>query len=1247
MFDNKWQKKEMPLVSLIGMGGGIASPAFLASIVLNILKPTVFSPVDDTGVPDFDYTAESSAITDISTVDALGDASAFSTTLYSGNGNGGINGQSINTGIDNASESLVWIKGRTGTSAPYVDHCLFDTLRGPEKIIRANDSGSTLLDINSLLSFDADGYATGGSGVTNVSGTNYVAWNFSSQPGFFDIQTWTGDGVEGRQIPHNLGSTPGMIMIKRTGGGGSENWVVYHKEMGIGQNLTLNENYASNSFAYVTAVSDTAFNVSMQFQTNGNDSSATYVAYLFADNPSNQIKCGSYTGNGTSGASSNATHLDFDPEWLLVKNIDSNGSNWSIVDSTRGNLYQLNANTTEAESNTGSNGLALFTGHFQAYGSSVDHNKSGDKYIYVAIGSPKVTVSNTQLTLTDTTVSRVSDGSLIGGTTIDEVLTVGETVQADTTISSTVTDTVFSTTSYSYTGNPRTITNGIDLAGEGGLIWTKWISGGAYSSESHCLIDTERSSGSASDPYGTFTPYLKSDATNAETNANYFNFNSDGYEIATSSSLVNHTSGGEYVSWTFRKAPGFFDIQTWTGDGTSGRQIAHDLGSEPGMIIVKCLSDAQEWVVWHRSAGQYEGRLNETSSFGWEYITGASSTDFTITYAGTATNQSGRTYVAYVFADNPGSQITCGSYVGAGYGGKLVTLGYKPHWLLIKKATGSGDWAIVDSTRGNFNELYANSGNTESTGSSQILVDFNPNGFYIDSDFNNGGVWDNNGETYIYMAIGNGEVDITTQSTASGTVSASSGNTITLSDVSGTWSTGMKVQGVDSDTKDNPDPIKVEDVSLTSSAPTAERNVSTWGDAVWEIATDENFTQNVQTAITALSATGTQAGPSFTLERNTGYYTRTKYTALGQESEWSDVTYFVTEALLNTFTDSYIESISATFDSNSNKVVVAYTDGGNSNYGTVVVGEVSGTDVIFGTPTVFNSATTYYISATFDSNSNKVVISYQDRANNWYGTSIVGTVSGTDISFGTPTVFNSGATSWLGSTFDTNSNKVVVAYRDNDNGGYGTAVVGTVSGTSISFGSESVYNSGNTYYSTPVFDSSQSKVFICYTESSSTDGHAIVGTVSGTSISFGSETTFKTTDINHLTAAYDSSQSKVVVAYRDSGNLGYGKAKVANVSGTSISFGSETTFESASVVGCSATYDSSRNKVVIGYTNYGNSGYGTAVEGIVSGTSISFATPNVLQNTSATGSNIQISAIYDSSNNKVVMCDKKGRASVI
>ena len=132
--------------------------------------------------------------------------------------------------------------------------------------------------------------------------------------------------------------------------------------------------------------------------------------------------------------------------------------------------------------------------------------------------------------------------------------------------------------------------------------------------------------------------------------------------------------------------------------------------------------------------------------------------------------------------------------------------------------------------------------------------------------------------------------------------------------------------------------------------------------------------------------------------------------------------------------------ISATFDSISNKVVIAYTDNGNSNYGTAVVGTVSGTSITFGTPVVFESANCAYTTATFDSNSNKVVIAYAD-GNSFYGTAVVGTVSGTSITFGTPVVFESASSIYTTATFDSNSNKVVITYRDNGNSSYGTATV--------------------------------------------------------------------------------------------------------------------------------------------------------------------------------------------------------------
>ena len=139
----------------------------------------------------------------------------------------------------------------------------------------------------------------------------------------------------------------------------------------------------------------------------------------------------------------------------------------------------------------------------------------------------------------------------------------------------------------------------------------------------------------------------------------------------------------------------------------------------------------------------------------------------------------------------------------------------------------------------------------------------------------------------------------------------------------------------------------------------------------------------------------------------------------------------------------------ATFDSNSNKVVVAYRDHGNSSYGTAAVGTVSGTAISFGTPVVFEAARSDFISTTFDSNTNKAVIAYQDPNNSDYGTGITGTVSGTSISFDPALVFETSNTSDTAATFDSDSNKVVIVYRDAGNSNYGTGVVYSTGSTNL------------------------------------------------------------------------------------------------------------------------------------------------------------------------------------------------------
>jgi len=330
----------------------------------------------------------------------------------------------------------------------------------------------------------------------------------------------------------------------------------------------------------------------------------------------------------------------------------------------------------------------------------------------------------------------------------------------------------------------------------------------------------------------------------------------------------------------------------------------------------------------------------------------------------------------------------------------------------------------------------------------------------------------------------------------------------------------------------------------------------------------------------------------------------------------------------------------ATFDSVNNKVVIAYQDNGNSNYGTAIVGTVSGTSISFGTPVLFESATIYHTSATFDSNSNKVVIAYRDAGNSNYGTAIIGTVSGTSISFGSAVVFETANANYESVVFDSNSNKIVIAYRDEGNSSFGTAIVGTVSGTSISFGSAVVFNSGTTSPISATFDSNSNKVVIAYPDSGNSGyGTAIVGTVSGTSISVGSEVVYESANTNgNVSAVFDSSNNKVVIAYPDNGNSSYGTAIVGTVSGTSISFGSPTVFESAYAYEISATFDSNANKVVVAYTDIGNSSYGTLVVGTVSGTSISFSSPSVFESADTQYS----SPTFDSNLNKVVIAYKDG-----
>lgn len=343
-----------------------------------------------------------------------------------------------------------------------------------------------------------------------------------------------------------------------------------------------------------------------------------------------------------------------------------------------------------------------------------------------------------------------------------------------------------------------------------------------------------------------------------------------------------------------------------------------------------------------------------------------------------------------------------------------------------------------------------------------------------------------------------------------------------------------------------------------------------------------------------------------------------------------------------TFESSYVDYVAATYDSSSNKIIVAYQDYYNSRHATVAVGTVNGTSITFGTPvSVGDSA--IYISVSYDSSNNKVVVFYVDDAgaNYGYGTAIVGTVSGTSISFGSPVVFESDYVSWVSSTYDSSNNKVVVCYRTNAASNYGVAKVGTVSGTSISFGSRSVFESALTDYINAAYDSQNNKVVIAYQDRGNSNyGTSVVGTISGTAITFGTPVVFNAGSTDHPSICFDSNSSNIVISFRDRSNSDYGTAIVGTVSGTSISYGTKVVFENANSYNNNISANTA-GEVVNFYTDGGNSSYGTFVKGTVNGTSISFDSPTVVNNGSTGTLYSREASVYDSTNNVFVFSYRK------
>jgi len=628
----------------------------------------------------------------------------FSTYLYEGNGST----QTITNGIDLAGEGgMVWAKSRSNTQS----HNVHDTERGGTKSLQTNVTTQELTIANAITSFNSDGFTLGG-GWNTVAAGNIASWTFRKAPKFFDVVTYTGDGVAGREIAHNLGCKPGMIIIKSTSD--VRNWIVWFNDESLltsGFTGFLNNNNAfgsglnayfdyygldpNNAYVY-DGGSDAVFRLGSDSQTNG--SGFTYVAYLFAHNDGDGnfgetgdqdiIKCGSYTGNGTF-LDGPEIDLGFEPQWLLIKSTGS--ESWRIADNMRGIAMGTAGAYLSADLNNleaGSFGAELQPTGFKVTSNNADLNSNGQDYIYLAIrrGPMKTPESGTEVFAMDT-----------------------------------------------WGGGPPAFTSGfpVDMA------FTKDVDSNG---PQWYWVDRLRG-----------LPSLSSDSTAAETTAGLgtdgnFDFQDGWYN---KSSTVS-----DYQSWMFRRAPGFFDVVAYTGDGSSSRSIPHNLGVVPEMMIFKQRNDPQVWAVYHKDlTGKYLilSGTNAGLTDGVRFL-GTSSTDVTLG-SDNDVNQSTYTYIAYLFASLPGVSKV-GSYTADASGNVAsIDLGFVPRFVLIKSTTDTTSWLVYDTVRGipdgDDPVLVLNTTNGEPSNPGD-RIDLTATGFELEP--NSGSVSEAN-ETYIYLAI--------------------------------------------------------------------------------------------------------------------------------------------------------------------------------------------------------------------------------------------------------------------------------------------------------------------------------------------------------------------------------------------------------------------------------------------------------------------------------------------------------------
>jgi hypothetical protein len=436
------------------------------------------------------------------------------------------------------------------------------------------------------------------------------------------------------------------------------------------------------------------------------------VGYFFAHNNNNGefgksgdqdiIKCGKYTGNGSSDGP--IITLGFEPQWLLIKRVNSS-DNWALFDKLRGMSLKgvsqdnvLNPNTNAPSSNDQEWVQPLGDG-FQL--KSTNSNASGNDYIYIAIrnGTKAPESSSDAFEVTSRVSPPANKPPFISG--------FGP---VDFFIERKINTTHDFNTMTRSTNKKRVMTNS---------------------------------------------------SSNQINEAFYQLTNS----VESMLGIVSSFSGTDTseVAWMWKKAEGFFDSVGWNGNNTFGRTIGHNLGVVPEMIWVKNRSHNNDWYVYHKDIDVNSDsqpwtdyvKLNTTAAAADGNIWADTAPTASVFSIGNQSymNATSRTYLSYLFATSPGASKV-GGYTGNG-SSQTINCGFSAgsRFILIRRWDSTGSWYLWDTERGinAGNDPFLRLNDGEAQQNYADAVDQHNSGFTV--NWIDGIEINTNGAKYIFYAI--------------------------------------------------------------------------------------------------------------------------------------------------------------------------------------------------------------------------------------------------------------------------------------------------------------------------------------------------------------------------------------------------------------------------------------------------------------------------------------------------------------